>query len=52
MTTVKRREFREYRILTVEQFCALPPFLKEPFRPMVIVAQCLGLRVSEIMGLK
>jgi integrase len=38
--------------LTVEEFCSLTPFLKDPFRTMVMVALCLGLRVSEIMALK
>lgn len=40
------------RVLTVTEFCALLPHLKEPYRTMIIVAQCLGLRVSEIVALK
>jgi integrase len=40
------------RVLTVKEYCALLPHLKEPYRTMVIVAQCLGLRVSEIVALK
>ena len=40
------------RVLTVTQFCALLPDLKEPYRTMIIIAQCLGLRVSEIVALK
>lgn len=40
------------RVLTVEQFYSMLPHLEEPHRTMVIIAQCLGLRVSEIMGLK
>ena len=40
------------RVLTVTEFCVLLPHLKEPYRTMIIVAQCLGLRVSEIMALK
>jgi len=40
------------RVLTREEFWKLLPLLKEPYRTMVIVAQCLGLRVSEITGLK
>jgi integrase len=40
------------RVLTVAEFGGLLPHLKEPYRTMVIVAQCLGLRVSEIVALK
>jgi integrase len=39
------------RVLTVDEFCGLLPHLKQPYRTMVIVAQCLGLRVSEIVAL-
>jgi integrase len=39
-------------ILTIEQYYALLELLLEPYRTMVIVAQCLGLRVSELLGLK
>lgn len=46
------KRLKRPRILTVEQFCLLTPHLKDPFRTMVMVAQCLGLRVSEIMALK
>lgn len=46
------KRLKRPRILTVEEFCSLTPFLKDPFRTMVMVAQCLGLRVSEIMALK
>jgi integrase len=40
------------RILTVEEFHRLLQHLREPYRTMVLVAGCLGLRVSEIMGLR
>jgi integrase len=40
------------RILTPEEFQALLPLIPEPFRTMVLVAACLGLRVSEILGLQ
>ena len=40
------------RILTVQEFHKLLPLLPEPYRTMVIMAQCLGLRVSEILALK
>lgn len=39
------------RVLTVDEFCGLLPHLKQPYKTMVIVAQCLGLRVSEIVAL-
>lgn len=38
--------------LTSEQFHSLLPHLREPFRTMAITAMCLGLRFSEIVGLK
>jgi hypothetical protein len=37
------------RVRTVKEKCALLPHFKEPYRTMVIVAQCLGLRVREIV---
>ena len=40
------------RVLTAVEFAGLLPHLEEPYRTMVIVAQCLGLRVSEIVALK
>jgi integrase len=40
------------RILTPEEFQALLPLIPQPFRTMVLVAACLGLRVSEILGLQ
>lgn len=40
------------RVLTVEEFWELPPRIPEPFRTAVIVDECLGLRASELMGLK
>ncbi len=46
------KRLRRPRVLTKDEICALLPRLSEPFRTMVIVAQCLGLRVSEIMGLQ
>jgi integrase len=39
-------------VLTLEQYFAVLAQLPEPYRTMVIVAQCLGLRVSEILALK
>ncbi|HEV8412057.1 MAG TPA: site-specific integrase [Bryobacteraceae bacterium] len=39
-------------VLTTEQFTSLLAEIREPFRTMVLVAGCLGLRVSEIVGLQ
>jgi integrase len=39
-------------ILTVEQFELVVATLREPYRTMVQIAQCLGLRVSEIAALQ
>lgn len=46
------KRLKRPRVLTKEEFVALLPRLREPFRTMVLVALCLGLRVSEIVGLK
>lgn len=46
------KRLKRPRILTIEQFYDLLPRLKEPYRTMVIVAQSLGLRVSEIVALQ
>src|SRR5712692_812745 len=43
---------RKPRVLTVDEFYSLLDLLAEPHRTMVVVAQCLGLRVSEILALK
>jgi site-specific recombinase XerD len=39
------------RVLTPEEFKKLLAELPEPYRTMVLVAGCLGLRISEIIGL-
>jgi integrase len=39
-------------ILTVEQYHAVVEQLEEPYKQMVQVAMCLGLRVSEVLALK
>jgi integrase len=39
-------------VLTAEQFQAILRRLQEPTRTMVLVAQCTGLRISEILGLQ
>ena len=46
----KRR--REPRILTALEFQRLLQQLSDPCRTMAIVAMCLGLRVSEVVGLQ
>ncbi len=46
------KRLHEPRPLTVEEFSKLLPQIPEPFRTMCIVAMCLGLRVSEVLGLQ
>jgi integrase len=46
------KRLREPRALTIVEFQLLITYLKEPFRTMCIVAVCLGLRVSELLGLQ
>jgi integrase len=47
-TLPRRKKF----ILTAEQFQQICNLLEEPYRTMVTIAMCLGLRVSEILALK
>jgi len=43
----------EPRVLTIEEFHKLLEHVQEePFRTMLLVAMCLGLRCSELLGLK
>jgi integrase len=46
----KREE--EPRVLTADECRKLLAYFDEPWRTMVLVAMCLGLRVSEILGLQ
>ena len=39
-------------VLTVKQFYSLVRLLPDPYRTMVIVAQCTGLRANEILALQ
>ena len=39
-------------VLTVEQYQSVSDYLMEPYKPMVHVAMCLGLRVSEVLALR
>jgi len=48
---VSKRQ-KQPRVLTSEQFWKLLSFIEEPYRTMVLTAQCLGLRVSEVMALR
>lgn len=43
---------REPRVLTPAEFQTLQEHMEEPYRTMCVVAMCLGLRVSEIVGLQ
>jgi integrase len=46
------RRIRRPQIVTPEKFQELVAVLREPYRTMVIVAICTGLRVSEILALR
>jgi integrase len=46
------RRAKEPGTITHAQFHAILELLTEPYRTMVVIALCLGLRVSEIMGLQ
>jgi len=46
------KRLREPITLTADQFHQVLAFVKEPFRLMCIVAICLGLRASELVGLQ
>jgi len=46
------KRLREPKYLTALEFRALLDHIPEPFRTMCTVAMCLGLRVSELLGLK
>ncbi len=39
-------------VLTAEEFHRVLPHVREPYRTMVLIAGCLGLRASEIVGLQ
>jgi integrase len=39
-------------VLTAEEFHKMLPHIREPYRTMVLIAGCLGLRASEIVGLQ
>jgi integrase len=39
-------------VLTAEEFHKVLPLIREPYRTMVLIAGCLGLRAGEIVGLQ
>jgi integrase len=46
------KRMRQPRVLTSDEFWMLLGHLQEPFKTMVLTAQCLGLRISEVMALR
>jgi len=56
LVTVKSRPndkpAKQKRVFTPEEFMAIAEKLPGPYRTMIYVAGCLGLRVSEIVGLQ
>jgi integrase len=46
------KRLKQPRVLSYDEFWTLLSFLPDPYRTMVLVAQCLGLRVSEVMALQ
>ncbi|HEY3973470.1 MAG TPA: site-specific integrase [Candidatus Sulfotelmatobacter sp.] len=54
LVTVKgaTKRKRQPRSLTVEEFQKFTHHLEEPFRTMALLCCCLGLRISECLGLK
>jgi len=46
------KRLRAPRILAAEEFCRIPPLIREPYRTQVWIAGFLGLRASEIMPLR
>lgn len=47
-----RKRMKTPRILTPPEFKALLDQLSEPYKTMILTAACLGLRVSELLGLQ
>jgi integrase len=46
------KRVREPVVLTVEQFHQVLKHIPEPYRTMCIIGACLGLRISEVLGLQ
>ena len=49
---MQSKRLKRHQILEVAQFFEMLKHLAEPHRTMVMVAQCTGLRISEILGLQ
>ncbi len=52
LVRTSNERLKDPRVITPDQFKALLDELKMPYRTMIIVAGCLGLRASEVMGLQ
>jgi integrase len=46
------KRVRQPAVLTIEQFRQVLEHIPEPYRTMCVVAGCLGLRISEVLGLQ
>ena len=46
------KRVRQPAVLTIEQFREVLEHIPEPYRTMCVVAGCLGLRISEVLGLQ
>ena len=46
------KRVRQTTVLTIEQFRRVLEYIPEPYRTMCVVAGCLGLRISEVLGLQ
>ena len=46
------KRVRQPAVLTIEQFRQVLVHIPEPYRTMCVVAGCLGLRISEVLGLQ
>ena len=46
------KRVRQSAVLTFEQFRQVLTHIPEPYRTMCVVAGCLGMRISEVLGLQ
>jgi len=46
------KRVRQPAVLTIEQFREVLEHIPEPYRTMCVLAGCLGLRISEVLGLQ
>lgn len=49
-TTAPDQATRTPRVLAPGEFHSMLPLIPEPFRTMILIAGCLGLRVSKIVA--